>query len=138
MLAMNLARGMTVQQAVRDVGIAEVTAYRRLKEPEFLQRIADLRRGMLEGACARVTASTRELVDVILCLALDESQQPITRLKAAVDGLKVGASLRWEMESARRLGRIEQALGINSPLEVQVPQGAAEAGELEQRVEAGE
>ena len=113
----NLARGMSVVDAGAAAGIPQATAYRRWAEPAVKQRVKDIRQGMLEGASGVLTAACGELSVVILELARDTDQQPAIRLKAAVEGLKAGSNLRLELETSRRLEKIEEMLGIKTPSE---------------------
>ena len=117
-LALGLARGLTIAAAAEDAGMSQRTAFRRMQEEEFKQRVADIRRGMLEGAMGIATTNCQQMVEVIVGIATNPEEQSGVRLKAAVEGLKAGRDLREEIETSERLKKIEEALGLTAPVTV--------------------
>jgi hypothetical protein len=133
-----LARGMSVREAAMAAGMSEPTLHRRLHDEsdEVGIRIADIRKGMLEGATAILTSRSQELATVICTIATCPEESSHVRLKAAVEGLKAGANLRAEALQDERLKRLERLLGVTEELPAfPVAEGAEEAEELVQRVE---
>jgi molybdenum-dependent DNA-binding transcriptional regulator ModE len=118
-LALGLARGLTIAGAAKDARMSERTAFRRMQDADFQQRVADIRRGMLEGAMAIATTNCQQLIEVIVGMATNPEEQSGIRLKAAVEGLKAGQNLREEIETSARLKKIEEALGLTGPTKMQ-------------------
>lgn len=56
-LMANLAAGTSVQEAAVKAGVGERTAFRRLNDPKFRQRLAETKGRMLEAVSTRLVAS---------------------------------------------------------------------------------
>src|SRR5579871_301090 len=65
-LLMALACGVTVENAARQAGISPATAYRRLAEPAFQQRLQQLRGDMVSRTAGTLTAAASEAVRTLL------------------------------------------------------------------------
>jgi hypothetical protein len=106
-LAMALACGATVEVAARKAGVSERTAYRRLADDAFGQRLADLRTDMLQRTAAMLTAASLEAVKTLLGLQ-QAGMTATVRLGAARAILELGAKFREMVELERRVVALEQ------------------------------
>jgi hypothetical protein len=108
-LLLALACGATVDNAARAAGISPATAYRRLTEPAFRQRLQQVRTDMVSRAAATLTAAGTEAVKTLLVL-----QQPAVpaavRLGAARAVLEMGIKLREMADLEERLAALEQQI----------------------------
>jgi hypothetical protein len=108
-LALALAGGQTVRDAAAAAGLGERTATRRVADPEFRLRVAELRAemvaratGQLADGMAAAVATLRRLLD-----AKSESIQ----LGAARTLLELGQKLRESVELEGRLAAVEAVMG---------------------------
>ena len=95
-LITRLAAGETVAKSARLSGYAEKTVRRRLKDPEFRQKVERVRTEMLSTATARLTGIVAESVLTLKHLLTSES-----------DSVRLGA-VRTALESAWRYARTEE------------------------------
>ena len=116
-LLLALACGLSAEQAARQAGVSVKTAYRRLDDPAFAARLADLRAAMLARAAAMLTAAAVEAVRTLADL-LKPANAPATRLNAARAILDHGVKLRALVEIEvsfkdleARLARLPAAAG---------------------------
>ena len=65
-LLMALACGVTVENAARQAGISPSTAYRRLADASFRQRLQKLRGDMVSRTAGTLTAAATEAVRTLL------------------------------------------------------------------------
>jgi hypothetical protein len=61
-----LACGASVEVAAQKAGVSESTAYRRLGEPAFQQRLRDMRADMVQRTGGMLTAAAGEAVKALL------------------------------------------------------------------------
>jgi hypothetical protein len=106
-----LACGATVENAARQCGLCERTVYRRLENPEFIQRLKQLRADMVQRTAGSLTAASGESVRTLLELQ-KASAPPAVRLGAARSVLEIGIKLREAADLAERLFALEQQLGV--------------------------
>jgi hypothetical protein len=83
LLAIEIARGQTHEEAAEKAGVSVRTVYYRLKEPEFLRCVQGIRRGVLVRAIAKLTAGTIDAADALLQIVKDKNVDPKTRVEAA-------------------------------------------------------
>src|SRR5262245_41601872 len=88
-LLVALARGDTVRDAAREAGIGERTAYRRMRDPEFRQRLSAVRADVLERATGRLADAGADAAETLKALLKAESES--VRLGAARAILELGA-----------------------------------------------
>jgi hypothetical protein len=108
LLATALAVGGTVEGAAHHAGVSERTAFRRLQDPAFRERIAGARRRMFEQAAARLTARSTSAADALGDLLGADSES--VRLGAARSILELGAKLREAVELEARVAELEVAV----------------------------
>jgi hypothetical protein len=111
LLALALAEGDSVQAAADKVGIGRTTAYRRLADPAFKQRIQTMRGEMIGQALGRMANSMTAAADVLRDLLKAESES--IRLAAARTMLDLGTKLREAVELEERLAALESRQGDN-------------------------
>jgi hypothetical protein len=109
-LLLALACGAAVEAAARQAGVSPATAYRRLQEPGFKQRLQALRADMVQRTAGMLTAAAGEAVKTLLALQ-KEAIPPATRLGAARATLELGVKFRETVELEERLADLEQHLG---------------------------
>jgi hypothetical protein len=108
-LLLALACGATVENAARAAGISPATAYRRLAEPAFRQRLQQVRTDMVSRAAATLTAAGPEAVKTLVVLQ-QASVPPAVRLGAARSVLEMGIKLREAADMEERLAALEQQI----------------------------
>ena len=101
----SLAAGASVPAASRAGGVSEATVYRRLREPEFRQRVDEARSEIVSRAVARLSAASTEAVDTLKRLLYVDSD--FVRLGAAKSILEMGMKLREHQDLAERVAALE-------------------------------
>jgi hypothetical protein len=130
-----IAKGATVAQAALQAGLSERTAYRRLQQPEFQERIDALQDDMVQRAAAVLTAAAYEGIHSLVALQ-DPSTPPAVRRGAARDILEMGLRLREAANLEKRLVALENR--ILSPSASSSQAGPAPAGTTAKRRPRGE
>jgi hypothetical protein len=109
-LALALATGQTLRDAADATGIGERTATRRMADPAFRQRVAELRADMVQRSLGRMADGMSDAADKLRELLAAESES--VRLGAARTLLELGVKLRESVELEARLADLEaQAAG---------------------------
>ena len=111
-LLMALACGVTVENAARQAGISPATAYRRLADPAFLQRLRALRGDMVQRTAGTLTAASGESVRTLLELQ-KPSAPPAVRLGAARSVLEIGIKMREAADLEERLTALERRMAAS-------------------------
>ena len=107
-LALALAAGDSIADAAAKAGMGDRTAYRRLADPVFRQRIQTLRGEMIGQALGRMAAGMTEGADVLRGLLKAQSES--VRLGACRAMLELSAKLRESVELEARLDALENRL----------------------------
>jgi hypothetical protein len=109
LLALGLARGLTVLKAATKAGIAESTAHLWRKEPGFAEHVRSLQAelfaqavAILAGANARAAGRLAKLVG---------SKIERISLAASRSVLELGRSLRQDEELEHRVAELEKLMG---------------------------
>src|SRR5262245_39611555 len=92
-----LACGATVESAARAAGVNAATIYRRLKEPDFCQRVQQLRAEMVERTSGVMVAASTEAVKTLIYLLKPEVPAAV-RLGAAKAVIELGLKIREVIE----------------------------------------
>jgi len=108
-LILALACGTPVEAAALKAGVSERTVYRRLKDPQFSQRIQAIRSEMVDRAASMLTAGNLQAVKTLFLLQEPTVADPV-RLGAAKAVLEYSIRLR-------EIGILEERL---KALELQV------------------
>jgi hypothetical protein len=111
-LLMALACGVTVENAARQAGISPATAYRRLADADFRQRLQALRGDMVSRTAGTLTAAASEAVRTLLEL-LKSGASAAVRLGAARAVLEMGMKVREAADLEGRLAALEQKSAAN-------------------------
>ncbi len=106
-LLMALACGATVENAARQAGVSPRTAYRRLADAAFRQRLQTLRGDMVSRTSGTLTAAAGEAVRTLLELLKNPTSSSV-RLGAARAVLEMGMKLRDVAELEQRLAELEE------------------------------
>jgi hypothetical protein len=100
-----LAGGSTVQEASAAAGVAESTAYRRLRDADFKRQVSDARTEMVAQTVGKLaeasTRAARKLEDLL------DAESESVALGAARSILELGSRLRESTELARRIAELE-------------------------------
>jgi hypothetical protein len=118
-----LAGGATVAEAAKTAGVSERTAFRRLQDPAFQERLREAREGTIRRAVAMLAEMGTEAAATLRAL-LEPTVPPTVRLGAARAALELGARLRESEELARRVAELEAMV---SELERRRQHGTARA-----------
>jgi hypothetical protein len=113
-LLLTLACGSTVESAAVKAGISARTVYRRLKDPEFKRRVAEVRADMVQRMAGMLTAASGESVKTMLALQ-DPSTPPAVRLGAARATIELGIKLRDSADLAERIAALEAQVSALKP-----------------------
>jgi phenylalanyl-tRNA synthetase beta subunit len=109
-LALALACGATVENAARKAGIAERTAYRRLDDPAFRQRVNQLRLELVQRTAGMLSGAGLGSVKTLVDLQNDVAVAAGVRRRAARDVLELGLKLREAADLEERLAAVEERL----------------------------
>jgi hypothetical protein len=105
-----LAWGATVENAARKAGISERTAYRRLNDPSFVQRLEQLRADMVQRTAGMLSGAGMGSVKVLVDLQNDVSVPAGVRRRSARDVLELGLRFRETTAWERRLDALDEHL----------------------------
>jgi hypothetical protein len=105
-LLVALAAGQTAREAAETAGVAERTVFRRLANPAFRQRAAELRADMMQRALGRLADGMAEAAAALRKLLASGSDA--VKLAAARAILEFGPRLRETVEFEERLRALEQ------------------------------
>jgi hypothetical protein len=112
-LAVAIACGSTVEAAAAKAGVSSKTAYKRMADPAFQRRLAQVRTEMVGRATAMLTAAAMEAVKTLLDLQ-GKTVAASARLGAAKAVLEIGNRLRLEGDLLVRLEALEATLGARA------------------------
>jgi hypothetical protein len=107
-LALALATGQTLRGAAAAAGLGERTATRRMANPGFRFRVAELRSEMVQRALGRMADGMAEAADTLRALLQAEGES--VRLGAARALLELGAKLRETVELGSKVEELERLL----------------------------
>jgi len=109
-LLLALACGATVEHAARKAGVGERTVYRRLADPEFRQRLHQLRVEMVQRTAGMLTGAGMGSVKTLVDLQNDVAVTAGVRRRAARDVLELGLKFRETADLEERLAAVEERL----------------------------
>ena len=107
------AGGATVQAAADQGGVSERTAYRRLEDPAFRQRVADARAELIARAVGRLADASADAAATLRALLTAESE--MARLGAARSILDLAIKLRESEELEARIRALEDHATVDQP-----------------------
>ena len=112
-LALALASGESVKDAARLAGVSERTAYRKLKEERFIQRVNQARTAMIQQAVGRLAKTCAKASEVLEKLLDSKSERiRLQTAKAIMDSsIKLGDAVAYE----HRLDTLEANLNMRLP-----------------------
>jgi hypothetical protein len=103
-----LTAGKATEDAAAAVGVSARTAYRRLADPAFRQRLAEAQAQLVAQALGKVMASATAAATTLEQLLTAESET--VRLGAARTILELGTKVRENSDLAARLQALERLL----------------------------
>jgi hypothetical protein len=106
-LLLALACGATLENAARKAEVSVRTVQRRLDDPDFRRRLAEVKADMVRRTAASLSAGAVEAVKTLLSLQA-AAQPPAVRLGAARAILELGMKVREVVEFEERLAALEQ------------------------------
>ncbi|HWY88099.1 MAG TPA: hypothetical protein VNX28_15315 [Gemmataceae bacterium] len=115
MLALALADGFTVVEASEKAGISRRTAYRRLADPAFCQRLRDIRREILGQTIGRLADVMTRAAEKLVVL-LDHKSARI-QLRAARSLLDLGIRIGQAVDITDRLAVLESQMADDANAE---------------------
>ena len=108
-LAAELAAGKTVREASAAAGVAERTAFRRLEDAVFKDRISELRSAMVTSAAGRLADGMTEAANVLRALLADAD--PHIRYKSATKLIELTLKVKELAELETRMVELERRFG---------------------------
>src|SRR5262245_16113183 len=108
-----LACGATIEAAARAAGVNAATVYRRLKEPDFCQRVQQLRSDMVQRTSGVMIAASTEAVKTLINLMKPDVPAAV-RLGAAKAVIELSMRIREVSELDTRMLALETLLGEGS------------------------
>lgn len=106
-LLMALACGATTEGAAQKADIGVATVYRRLKDPDFKDRLQKIRADIVQRTAGSATAAGIEAIKTLVALMRDSNPGSV-RLGAARAVLELGTKLRESVELEQRIAVLEQ------------------------------
>jgi hypothetical protein len=104
-LALGVARGLSLTAAAEEAGVSRATATRRRAEPEFAKQVSAFRAELFDRAAGQLADATMEAVDALRVLLKSDSEA--LRLRSAVALLDAAPRYRESGELADRLQNTE-------------------------------
>ncbi len=105
-----LACGANVENAARKAGVGERTAYRRLADPVFREKLNQARAELVQRTAGMLSGAGMRSVKTLVDLQNDAAVTPSVRRHAARDVLELGIKYRETAELEQRLTALEARL----------------------------
>lgn len=102
-----IACGASIDNAAAKAGFSKRTGFRRLQDPDFRKRLAELKADTVRRGAAMLTAATLEAIKTLLDLQ-SPSAPAATRLGAARTIIELGVRLRESNDIEERLAALEK------------------------------
>ena len=106
LLALEMAKGRTLADAAKSLGIAERTARRWYAEPAFRPRVDDLRRRLIDDAIGKLAEAASEAVSTLVAL-LKPGNPPTVRLGASRGVLSALIDIQSHADLSDRIAALE-------------------------------
>jgi hypothetical protein len=107
LLAAALASGKTWKQAAEATGFSQSTIARRVKEPEFRQKVRDFRREMVDEALGKASAALVDSITILHEISI-ASPMDAVRVSAAKACIDAQDKLRRHVELEERIAKLEE------------------------------
>jgi hypothetical protein len=112
-LAAKLAFGTSLRAAAAELGISEVTAQRRLRDPRFRERVQEIRRRAVDSAVGQMVEAMTAAVAKLRNL-IENGERETTQLRAALGLIDLTLKAAVLSDLQERLERLEQQQRRNS------------------------
>lgn len=110
-MAAKLAAGASSTEAAKAAGVSRTTAWRKLAEPSFREKVAEARGIIAAGVLSRCVELANKALDTVEEL-LQTDQPPNVRLGAAKCILSTASEFGERAELSERLAALEAVLGV--------------------------
>jgi len=107
-LALRVAKGTSVRQAARQVRISETSAYKWHSQPEFQQRVAELRAQILDETVGTLTANLPKAASDLAKLSRAKGTSPKQKIDAIHELFTQAVSMRAFSDLEARLLKLER------------------------------
>jgi len=107
-LVLALARGQSVRGAATAAGYSERQAHRKVADPQFRQKVSDMRTRLVDQTVGLLTDANVAAVKTLRSL-LDGEPMSV-RLSAAKAIVELSVKLRENVEFSERLEKLEQTV----------------------------
>jgi hypothetical protein len=118
-LALELSAGKKVADAATAAGMSERTAYRRLNDPAFQERIREIRRGISSRVMHLLARAAVDAVEVLHLIATSCDDMGL-RVKAAASLLDYQLKFHEQYDLDERLSRLEAKVAWDQPAHLAV------------------
>jgi hypothetical protein len=108
----NLLSAPTVESAARSAGLSARTAWRRMRDPAVVQRLAEARRQSMQHAMMRLQAAASAAV-ACLCAVQQDAESESAKVSAARTILEMALRAAEIGDIEERLTRLEQLVKNN-------------------------
>ncbi|HJZ60360.1 MAG TPA: hypothetical protein VKE74_35780, partial [Gemmataceae bacterium] len=113
LLAAALAAGKSHRDAAVAAGVSQRTAFRRMQDPAFKDRVREMRAAMMAAALGKLTDGMTAASDALNTLVADTDRD--VRFKAAVKVIELAIKVKDTTDLEDRLSRVEQQLAGGTP-----------------------
>lgn len=104
-LVLHLAFGHSIEEAARLAGVSRATAFRRMQNPKFRERINKARSENLERAYSNLSSGSVEASIVLRTLVSSKNEK--IKLAATQAMLSLGLKMRESVDLARQLAELK-------------------------------
>jgi hypothetical protein len=113
LLAAKLAFGTSLRRAAAELGVSEVTAQRRLRDPRFREKVQEIRRRAVDDAVGQMVAAMTAAVTKLRNL-IENGERETTQLRAALGLIDLTLKAAVLSDLQERLEQLEQLQRRNS------------------------
>lgn len=105
-----LLAGKSVDEAAKDAGCSQRTAYRYLNETTFKVALRDAREDFVDGALKTLQLSSQAAVRRLIALLLDKNTAPALQVRICEVIVKLSLDSTSLIALERKLGELEQTM----------------------------
>lgn len=102
-----LASGKSVTFAAASVGVSGATVYRRLRDPRFTTRLAEVRAQYLRPLCETTCNAATGAMERIIEMSMNPKVHAATRLRANIAIVEMAVKLPEQVDKAARFAALD-------------------------------